>query len=89
MPRWRDDCEYRRLLSTLEAVFPLRAPSNLAGRELSQAILAISEGLLGEIVAVVARAATQAIRSGAERISTKTIGESGFLAPTERRRIVG
>lgn len=88
LPLWRDNSHYRRLLATLEAVFPLRASSSLASHDIAQAILAVSEGLLGEIVSVVARAAVQAIRSGTERISMKTIAEAGFLAPTERRRVV-
>jgi type II secretory pathway predicted ATPase ExeA len=89
LPLWRDDEEYRRLLTTLEAVLPLRKPSNLASAELAKTILAMSEGILGEIVAVVSRAAVQAVRSGAESISVKTIAQTGFMAPTERRRVVG
>src|SRR5713101_9692288 len=39
LPPWRDGKEYRRLLSTLEAVLPLRRASRLADGALAQKIL--------------------------------------------------
>lgn len=87
LPPWRDGKEYRRLLSTLEAVLPLRRPSGLAEPVLAQKILAAAEGILGEIVAIVTRAATRAITCGAEGISSKILDETGFMSPSERRRV--
>ena len=87
LPPWRDGKEYRRLLSTLEAVLPLRRPSGLAESTLAQKILAAAEGILGEIIAIVTRAATRAITSGAEGISSKILDEIGFMSPSERRRV--
>ena len=58
LPPWQDDEEFRNLLGTLEAVLPLRRRSDLAKAELARRILCASEGILGEIVAIVTRAAS-------------------------------
>jgi type II secretory pathway predicted ATPase ExeA len=87
LPPWRDGKEYRRLLSTLEAVLPLRRPSGLADSALAQKILAAAEGILGEVLAIVTRAAVLAVSSGSEAISCKTVEQIGFMSPTERRRV--
>lgn len=88
LPLWSGDDEYRRLLSTLEAVLPLRKPSHLADSALAGRILSASEGVLGEMIAVVIRAAVRAVETGAEAISTRMIEDTGFIRPSERRRVV-
>ncbi|NMG32543.1 TniB family NTP-binding protein [Aromatoleum evansii] len=87
LPVWNEDEAYRRLLSTLEALLPLRAPSGLAQPALAEKIFAMSEGVLGEIVSIVTRAAATAVTSGAEAITAKLIEKSGFISPTGRRRV--
>lgn len=87
LPLWTDDDEYRRLLSTLEAVLPLRKPSHLGDSAMVARILSASEGVLGEIIAVVVRAAVRAVDTGAEMISPRMIEGSGFIRPSERRRV--
>ena len=84
---WTEDEAYRRLLGTLEAVLPLRKPSGLAEPALASAIFARSEGVLGEIVAIVTRAAVDAVLSGSEAISPRLIEKSGFTSPSDRRRV--
>jgi type II secretory pathway predicted ATPase ExeA len=87
LPPWRDGKEYRRLLCTLEAVLPLRRPSGLADSALAQKILTAAEGILGEVVAIVTRAAVLAVTSGTEAISAKMLDQIGFMSPSERRRV--
>jgi type II secretory pathway predicted ATPase ExeA len=87
LPPWRHDAEYRQLLSTLEAVLPLRQPSDLAAQALADKILSAAEGILGEIVSVVTRAAARAVSSGSESITAKLIDETGFTSPSQRRRV--
>ncbi|MBW0961517.1 TniB family NTP-binding protein, partial [Escherichia coli] len=87
LPLWDEDEAYRRLLSTLEALLPLRKPSGLAQPALAGKIFALSEGVLGEIVSIVTRAAAVAVTSGAEAISPRLIEKSGFISPTGRRRV--
>jgi hypothetical protein len=87
LPPWRAGNEYQQLLSTLEAVLPLRLPSNLAGPDLSHKILATAEGILGEIVSIVTRAAVRAVSTGKESITAELIDQTGFIAPSQRRRV--
>jgi len=87
LPPWKDSPEYRQLLSTLEAVLPLRRPSHLAMSGLAVKILSEAEGILGEVVSIVTRAAVQAVNSGTESITLKTLAESGFISPSRRRRV--
>lgn len=87
LPPWRTGTEYEQLLSTLEAVLPLRLPSDLAEPEISHKILSLAEGILGEIVSIVTRAAVRAVSSGAETITADLIDQTGFIAPSQRRRV--
>lgn len=87
LPLWTDNDAYRRLLATLEAVLPLRRPSGLARSKLASKILSMSEGVLGEIIAIVTRAAVIAVQTSEEAISVKLIDQAGFVPPSERRRV--
>jgi hypothetical protein len=49
--------------------------------------LSASEGILGEVIAIVTRAAVHAVSSGTEVISAKTIDRIGFVTPSQRRRV--
>jgi hypothetical protein len=87
LPPWRPGTEYEQLLSTLEAVLPLRQASDLSEPEMAQKILTLAEGVLGEIVSIVTRAAARAVSSGAETITADLIDQTGFIAPSQRRRV--
>jgi hypothetical protein len=75
------------LLSTLEALLPLRRPSQLATTVLAEKILAAAEGILGEVVSIVSRAAVHAVTSGSECITAQLLDRLGFLSPSQRRRV--
>lgn len=87
LPRWSYSEEFRELLRTLEALLPLRRPSNLGTPALAQRALAAAEGILGEVVAILTRAAVHAVTTGTEAITVEMIAECGFLSPSERRRV--
>jgi hypothetical protein len=87
LPPWRHGEEYQQLLSTLEAVLPLRQPSDLAAPPLADKILSAAEGILGEVISIVTRAAVRAINAGSECITTKLIEETRFTSPSQRRRV--
>ena len=87
LPRWSYSEEFRELLRTLEALLPLRRASNLGTPALAQRVLAAAEGILGEVVAILTRAAVHAVTTGTEAITVEVIAECGFLSPSERRRV--
>ena len=86
VPRWREGSDLLSLLASFEAVLPLRRRSELATPEMAKFILARTEGTIGEIAMFLAMAATEAIRTGEERMSTKVLKNAQYLSPTERIR---
>lgn len=86
LPRWRLDPEFLKLLASFEQALPLREPSRLVEEPLARQLLALSEGSLGELAALLAAAAIQAVRSGRERIDAATLAALGWIPPAERRR---
>lgn len=86
LPLWTEGDAYRRLLGTLEAVLPLRRPSNLTDPALSAKILTAAEGVLGEVIAIVNRSAVLAVKTGHEAISARLIDDIRFIPLSERRR---
>jgi len=87
LPVWHDGAEFRQLLNTLESVLPLCRPSRLSTAGIALTILSMSEGILGEIVAIVSRAAIHGIRSGSESVGGTEIDAIGFLPPSQRRHV--
>ena len=87
LPPWRAGSEFTSLLNTLEAVVPLRKPSGLAEPKTAQKLLSSSEGILGEIVTLVTRAAVAAIEAGEERIRPEAFEKLEFIVPSRRHRV--
>lgn len=85
VPRWRYDEEFLALLDSLEGALPLARHSDLSEEKLAREIFRLSEGLIGEIVAIATAAAVAAVRSGAERITRASIDELNYV-PVSRRR---
>lgn len=88
LPPWQSDAEFARLINTLETVMPLKKPSNLSEPFVAQKLLTASEGILGEIIAIVTKAAVSAIQAGEERIRPDALDRIGFIPPRERHHAV-
>ena len=73
LPRWRESEELRRFLAAFERVLPLREPSQLVEREMTQALLEASDGITGNIARLLTDAARRAIRLGEERITLERL----------------
>lgn len=85
VPRWQYDENYLMLLDSLEAALPLAKSSDLSTEPLARLIFSLSEGLIGEIVTIVTKAAVAAIRSGSERITKTGIDELHHVPVSQRR----
>jgi len=85
VPRWQYDESYLMLLDSLEAALPLARSSDLSNEPLARRIYSLSEGLIGEIVAIVTKAAVAAISSGAERITKAGIEGLNHVPISYRR----
>lgn len=85
-PRWQYDEEFLTWLDSLEAALPLIRSSDLSDEKLAREIFRLSEGLIGEIMAVVTAAAIAAVRSGTERITRSGLGQLCYIPLSQRRR---
>ena len=86
LPLWEDGADFARLLSSFEAVLPLREPSGLGDDPiLRRHILDASGGMIGEMSAMLAAAARQALTNGRERIDRVVLDAADYRGPGERR----
>jgi transposase len=85
IPRWAYDEDFATLLDSLEASLPLANASELSREPLAKIIHDLSEGLIGEVVEIVTRAAVAAIAGGEDRITGATLSDLGYV-PLSRRR---
>lgn len=86
VPRWQYGEEFLTLLDSLEGALPLACASDLSDEPLARTVFQLSEGLIGEIVAIVSAAAVAAARSGKERITKSGIEELRYIPVSKRRR---
>lgn len=86
LPRWVMGEEFLMLLASFETMLPLRERSGLTGRHLADTVLAMSEGLIGEVASVLAAAAVHAVRTGRERIDEAVLLSLDWIPPSQRRR---
>lgn len=85
---WEAGEELARLLASFEAVLPLREASHLSTPQTLEHILRRSEGTIGEMATLLARAADFALRNGDEKISEAAITQAEYLPPSVRRRAI-
>lgn len=85
MPKWSAGKKLGEMLMTLEQRMPLRQASGLHQPGLMMAILARSEGMLGDICDLVKAAAVDAIRSGTEQITEAQLAGLDWVPPSKRK----
>lgn len=87
LPIWEAGEDARSLMASFAASFPLRRPSIIDTEDMTQYLLARSEGTIGELARLLTAAATAAVESGAEMINHRTLTMADYVGPTERRRL--
>lgn len=74
LPRWNNGKKFRSFVATYETCLPLLEASNMAENpEIINALFYQSDGLIGKTVNLIKKAASQAIRSGKEKIVAQDI----------------
>jgi len=86
LTRWSNDIEYKRLLLSFEKLLPLKKESHLIEGSTATKILAMSDGLIGEISKILQLSTVLAIESGSERITKSIINEIDFIPPQNRKK---
>ena len=87
LPLWEDGPEFARLLASFEAVLPLREPSGLGTPELRKLVAHRTEGIIGEVAALLTAATSATLLAGAERIDAGAIEAADYQPPSVRRRL--
>lgn len=87
LPLWKNDNEFSKLLKSITMVLPLQKPSSLLDPGVRSIILSRSEGIIGEIITLITRAACEAIISGQEFIDRSTLEKTKYNSPSERRKL--
>jgi len=92
LPRWTigdrlkpETDPYLQLLASFECMLPLNRSSHLTRPALALKILSLSEGLIGEVSAILTKAAVKAIASGKERIDLRLLEDIQFTPPSDRK----
>lgn len=85
LPRWEIGTEYLRLLASFERMLPLKKPSHLVEKSLALKLLSMSEGIIGELSALLTEATVKAIRNGTEQITAKLLDSIGWIQPSDRK----
>lgn len=86
LPRWSNDLELKRLLLSFERILPLRKESHLIESSITSKILAMSDGLIGEIAKVLELSSILAIESGIEKITFNILEEIDYTPPQQRKK---
>ncbi|GLS34904.1 hypothetical protein GCM10010869_04920 [Mesorhizobium tianshanense] len=86
VPRWQYGEEFLALLDSLEAALPLARASDLSDASMARTVFKLSEGLIGEVVAIISAAAVTAARSGAERVTKSGLEALRYVPVSKRRR---
>lgn len=69
LERWPFEEPFLTLLDSLEAVLPLREPSDLSSKDLAPLLFEKTQGLIGRVTEICGQAAVLAINEGRERIT--------------------
>lgn len=88
LSRWNYDKEFKRLLLSFEKLLPLKEESNLIEDSLSRKILAMSEGLIGEIAKILELSAILAIESNIEKITPNILSNIHYISPSDRKKMI-
>lgn len=87
LPRFRNDESFQLLLGGFEAMLPLRKPSNLFEPMLAEHIFRLTEGVTGHVSDLLNMAAKIAIEDGEEKITSKVLDDTGWLATNDKESL--
>ncbi|MFD0962549.1 TniB family NTP-binding protein [Pseudofulvibacter geojedonensis] len=88
LKRWTFDKEYKRLLISFESKLPFKESSHLIETGFAQKILAVSEGLIGEISTVIKLMAIFAVENDYKKMTPDMIEKIKYISPSDRKKII-
>ncbi|MDR4891589.1 MULTISPECIES: TniB family NTP-binding protein [unclassified Chryseobacterium] len=84
--RWENNTDYKRLLASFEKVLPIKKRSDLIEDRLSNKILLMSDGLIGEISKILELSTILAINTQSEKITLEILNNIDYIAPQNRKK---
>lgn len=88
LPLWGLDKDFQRLLLGFEKILPLQEPSRLHDPRMASRLHSISGGNLGDLHRLLVVCASDAIRTGQERITLDILEKNQWVRPTRGIREV-
>ncbi|MFP3591937.1 TniB family NTP-binding protein [Chryseobacterium sp. SIMBA_038] len=88
LERWKNNQSFLQLLINYEALLPLENPSYLTENSIASKILAMSDGLIGEINTILIKAGELALKSGLNKIDHKILDNIDYVSPEDRKKIL-
>lgn len=89
LPKWQMNKEFRQLLMSFERTLPLRKPSALHESLLASKLLAMCEGIIGELSMLLNLASIYAMKKEVEQINIDVLNACGYVSPSDRTRQAG
>lgn len=88
LPRWTNDKELKRLLISFENILPLKKESHLIENSITNKILAMSDGLIGEISKIIELSTILAIETNVEKITPNILNSIDYIGPDKRKKFI-
>lgn len=88
LKKWKMDKDYVNLLATIISTLPLKSESDILNPKAAQEILNISDGYIGDIVALINKASIYALKNNKEKITIKEIKECGYSSMENARKSI-
>ena len=73
LPRWHNDEAFHRLLSSFQAILPLKQRSDMVSPAMRRLLLERTDGVTVRLVRLIETLAVEAIRSGSEQINQNSL----------------
>jgi hypothetical protein len=73
LPRWHNDEAFHRLLSSFQAILPLKQRSDLVSPAMRRLLLERTDGVTVRLVRLIETLAVEAIRAGSEQINQNSL----------------
>lgn len=88
LPRWTNDKELKRLLISFENILPLKKESHLIENSITNKILAMSDGLIGEISKIIELSTIMAIETKVEKITPNILNSIDYTSPDKIKKFI-
>lgn len=88
LKKWKMDKDFISLLATILTTLPLKKESDILNPKAAQEILNISDGYIGDIIALIKKATIYALKNNREMISIKDIKECGYSSMANARKSI-